>query len=125
MHSSGASRGEARACVWNWSRHRHSGAMPTGPREARPDDRLRIEPGMTVSGLHVIASAANPLFLFAARWIASQSLLSGGASAVRKLDHGLAGRHLLARLVAHHDVDQDPARIRRDLFRFDDAGRLA
>jgi hypothetical protein len=23
---------------------RHSGAMPTGPREARPDDRLRIEP---------------------------------------------------------------------------------
>src|SRR5271170_6492892 len=24
---------------------RHSGAMPTGPREARPDDRLRIEPG--------------------------------------------------------------------------------
>src|SRR5450631_885446 len=81
-------------------------------------------PGMTVSGLHVIASAANPLFLFAARWIASRSLLSGGASAVRKLDHGLAGRHLLARLVAHHDVDQDPARIRRDLFRFDDAGRL-
>jgi hypothetical protein len=25
---------------------RHSGAMPTGPREARPDDRLRIEPGI-------------------------------------------------------------------------------
>jgi hypothetical protein len=23
----------------------HSGAMPTGPRKARPDDRLRIEPG--------------------------------------------------------------------------------
>jgi hypothetical protein len=22
---------------------RHSGAMPPGPREARPDDRLRIE----------------------------------------------------------------------------------
>src|SRR5882724_5143107 len=22
---------------------RHSGAMPTGPREARPDDRLRVE----------------------------------------------------------------------------------
>src|SRR5450755_3705593 len=43
MHSSGASLGEARACVWNWSRHRHSGAMPTGPREARPDDRLRID----------------------------------------------------------------------------------
>jgi hypothetical protein len=33
--------------VWNWSRHRHSGAMPTGPREARPDDRLRIEPGIS------------------------------------------------------------------------------
>src|SRR3984893_13255392 len=51
---------------------------------------------------------------------------SGGRSksAVRKLDHGLAGRHLLVMLVAHHDVDQDPARIRRDLFRFDDAGRL-
>jgi hypothetical protein len=26
---------------------RHSGAMPTGPREARPDDRLRIEPGIS------------------------------------------------------------------------------
>ena len=25
----------------------HSGAMPTGPREARPDDRLRIEPGIS------------------------------------------------------------------------------
>jgi hypothetical protein len=25
---------------------RHSGAMPTGPRETRPDDRLRIEPGI-------------------------------------------------------------------------------
>jgi hypothetical protein len=30
-------------------RLRHSGAMPTGPRKARPDDRLRIEPG--ISGL--------------------------------------------------------------------------
>src|SRR6266436_2074172 len=51
---------------------------------------------------------------------------SGGRSrsAVWKLDHGLAGRHLLVMLVAHHDVDQDPARIRRDLFRFHDAGRL-
>src|SRR5450631_4659714 len=28
-------------------RLRHSGAMPTGPREARPDDRLRIEPGIS------------------------------------------------------------------------------
>src|SRR5260221_11663984 len=26
---------------------RHSGAMPTGPRGARPDDRLRIEPGIS------------------------------------------------------------------------------
>src|SRR5438128_405002 len=26
---------------------RHSGAMPTGPRKARPDDRLRIEPGVS------------------------------------------------------------------------------
>jgi hypothetical protein len=26
---------------------RHSGAMPTGPRNARPDDRLRIEPGIS------------------------------------------------------------------------------
>src|SRR3982074_1070837 len=25
----------------------HSGAMPTGPRKARPDDRLRIEPGIS------------------------------------------------------------------------------
>jgi hypothetical protein len=24
----------------------HSGAMPTGRREAQPDDRLRIEPGI-------------------------------------------------------------------------------
>src|SRR5450432_1245818 len=44
--------------------------------------------------------------------------------AVRKLDHGLAGRHLLIVLIAHHDVDQDPARIRRRLFRLDDAGGL-
>jgi hypothetical protein len=29
------------------TRIRHSGAMPTGPREARPDDRLRIEPGIS------------------------------------------------------------------------------
>jgi hypothetical protein len=28
------------------ARLRHSGAMPTGPRKARPDDRLRIEPGI-------------------------------------------------------------------------------
>ncbi|HWN78939.1 MAG TPA: hypothetical protein VNN81_13900, partial [Bradyrhizobium sp.] len=26
---------------------RHSGATPTGPRKARPDDRLRIEPGIS------------------------------------------------------------------------------
>src|ERR1700680_2530205 len=26
---------------------RHSGAMPTGPRKARPDDRLRIEAGIS------------------------------------------------------------------------------
>jgi hypothetical protein len=25
---------------------RHSGAMPTGPASGRPDDRLRIEPGI-------------------------------------------------------------------------------
>ena len=25
----------------------HSGVMPTGPRNARPDDRLRIEPGIS------------------------------------------------------------------------------
>src|SRR3984893_8223341 len=25
----------------------HSGAMPTGPRKARPDDRLRIDPGIS------------------------------------------------------------------------------
>jgi hypothetical protein len=29
------------------TRIRHSGAMPTGPREARPDDRFRIEPGIS------------------------------------------------------------------------------
>jgi hypothetical protein len=26
---------------------RHSGAMPTGPASGRPDDRLRIEPGIS------------------------------------------------------------------------------
>jgi hypothetical protein len=25
---------------------RHSGAAPTGPRKARPDDRLHVEPGI-------------------------------------------------------------------------------
>src|SRR5258705_9502217 len=29
-----------------WRKQVHSGAMPTGPRKARPDDRLRIEPGI-------------------------------------------------------------------------------
>ena len=43
---------------------------------------------------------------------------------VRKLDHRLAGRDLFARLVAHHDVDQDPARILRHLLGLDDAGWL-
>jgi len=32
---------------------------------------------------------------------------------VRELDHGFAGGDLLIRLVAHHDVDQDPARVPR------------
>jgi hypothetical protein len=27
---------------------RHSGAMPTGLRRARPDDKLRIEPGISI-----------------------------------------------------------------------------
>jgi hypothetical protein len=42
-----------RMCLWSSSSLRakrpilrHSGAMPTAPREARPDDRLRIEPGI-------------------------------------------------------------------------------
>src|SRR4030088_3131090 len=26
----------------------HSGATPTGPRKARPDDRLRVEPGISI-----------------------------------------------------------------------------
>jgi hypothetical protein len=29
-------------------RRRHSGAMPTGPALGRPDDRLRIEPGISM-----------------------------------------------------------------------------
>jgi hypothetical protein len=56
MYSSGASRREREAvCGFGFDvvaerkrpRLRHSGAMPTGPREARPDDRLRIEPGIS------------------------------------------------------------------------------
>jgi len=35
---------------------RHSGAMPTGPRKARPDDRLRIEPG----NLEMVRANARP-----------------------------------------------------------------
>ena len=38
--------------------------------------------------------------------------------------HGLAGGDLFARLVAHHDVDQDPARTGRGLFRLHDSGGL-
>src|SRR5450631_3907373 len=45
-------------------------------------------------------------------------------SAMRELDHGLAGGDLLAALVAHHDVDQNPARVSRGLLRFHDAARL-
>ena len=59
MHNSGASRrGVANVCLEfhviaseaTQSVRRHSGAMPTGPRNARPDDKLRIEPGMTEAG---------------------------------------------------------------------------
>jgi hypothetical protein len=59
----------SRSHVWNWSRHRHSGAMRSiEPGISRfPADH----PGMTVSGLHVIASAAKQSILASARWIAS------------------------------------------------------
>src|SRR5258708_7147825 len=43
---------------------------------------------------------------------------------MRELDHGLAGGDLLIVLVAHHDVDQNPARVHCRLFRFHDAARL-
>jgi hypothetical protein len=46
INGSGAWRGEVvNVCLKLGSRH--SGAMPTGPRKARPDDRLRIEPGIS------------------------------------------------------------------------------
>jgi hypothetical protein len=38
QHLGRTARRDGEACL-----HRHSGAMPPGPREARPDDRLRIE----------------------------------------------------------------------------------
>ncbi len=41
--------------AWGKRPSRHSGAMPTGPRKARPDDRLRIEPG--ISRFRVCATA--------------------------------------------------------------------
>jgi hypothetical protein len=37
---------EAKAAAGQYN-PRHSGAMPTGPRKARPDARLRIEPGIS------------------------------------------------------------------------------
>ena len=46
MYNSGALR-RGIANVRQKIGRRHSGAMPTGPREARPDDRLRIEPGIS------------------------------------------------------------------------------
>src|SRR6266480_6605679 len=42
-----------------------------------------------------------------------------GKSVVREFDHRLAAGDLLVVLVAHHDVDQDPARIPGHLLRFD------
>ena len=42
----GAGGGEGVAWYRRYRIGRHSGAMPPGPREARPDDRLRIEPQM-------------------------------------------------------------------------------
>jgi hypothetical protein len=54
INDSGASRrGVANSCLRTGfgetkrPRRRHSGAMPTGPRNARPDDRLRNEPGIS------------------------------------------------------------------------------
>ena len=50
--------------------------------------------------------------------------MSVAKSPHRKLDHRLAGRDLVAGLVAHHDVDQHPARTLGHLLRLDDAGGL-
>jgi hypothetical protein len=49
-HGAGDSgrRRESRACdLTHEQSDGHSGAMRTGPRKARPDDRLRIEPGIS------------------------------------------------------------------------------
>src|SRR5258707_11188116 len=43
---------------------------------------------------------------------------------LREFDHGLAGGNLLLILVAHDDVDQDPAGILGHLFRLDDSTGL-
>jgi hypothetical protein len=40
--------------------------MPTGPRKARPDDRLRVEPGMTV--MHLRAERQRFLVARPLRW---------------------------------------------------------
>src|SRR5580698_1877542 len=41
----------------------------------------------------------------------------GPKALMRELDHGLAGSDLFVVLVAHDDVDQDPARVCRHLLR--------
>ncbi len=46
---------------------RHSGAAPTGPREARPDDRLRGEPGIQMH---------KPIFLLASGFRVSRFALA-------------------------------------------------
>src|SRR5258707_10884911 len=59
-------------------------------------------------------------------WPEIRSFVMAGLAylADRELDHGFAGRDLLASLVLHHDVDQDPARLGGRLLRFDDPCRL-
>src|SRR6266566_2006274 len=79
---------------------RHSGAMPTGPRDARPDDRLSIEPGISRFRVRVfdaprndggdshpsfqrVADFVQPLWILDRRrprpWLAVGDLLDGAA----------------------------------------------
>jgi hypothetical protein len=73
---------------------RHSGAMPMGPREARPDDRLRIEPGISRFRVRIFDaprnddadnhppfSAAASFAAFSSSTLPSSFLLAGGSNA--------------------------------------------
>src|ERR1700729_3523959 len=101
-------------------------AMPPGTPVSKPSrGRMSIRTG---AKFHMPDSSAKGLLGCPdprrGRRRAQFRLNSRQNSAMRELDHGLAGGDLLVVLVANDDIDHHPAGIRRGLFRFHGSRRL-